>query len=50
MRQYAEEHRVFLHGFDKAAPGWGHWNTAGHRLAAHTIGAAVCAELPRQGL
>ncbi|MCY2993865.1 MAG: SGNH/GDSL hydrolase family protein [Planctomycetota bacterium] len=47
MRQSAEEHGVFLHGFDKAAPGWGHWNAAGHRLAARTIGAAVCAELPR---
>ena len=47
MRQFAEQHGVFLHGFDQAAPGRGHWSKAGHGLAARTIGAALCAELPR---
>lgn len=46
LRRSAEEQGEFLHGFDQAAPGRGHWNAAGHRLAARTIAAAVCAELP----
>ncbi|MBW3600927.1 MAG: SGNH/GDSL hydrolase family protein [Planctomycetes bacterium] len=34
MQGYAEEHGVYLHGFSNTPPGQGHWNAAGHRLAA----------------
>jgi hypothetical protein len=33
---------TFLHGFPNTAPGTGHWNEAGHRLAGETIGRAAC--------
>lgn len=43
MAMYAEEHRVFLHGFENATIGKGHWNVKGHRLAGRLIGSHVCA-------
>jgi hypothetical protein len=48
MQQYADEHRVFLHGFAGGPRGWGHWNEAGHRLAGELIAAKICAMLARR--
>jgi lysophospholipase L1-like esterase len=41
LQAYAEQHKVFLHGFDKNI-GNGHWNTAGHALAGRLIAQKVC--------
>jgi lysophospholipase L1-like esterase len=35
--EYAQANNVYLHGFDNAQMGRGHWNQAGHRLAADLI-------------
>jgi hypothetical protein len=35
---------VFLHGFPNTRPGFGHWNEAGHALAARLIAARLCGE------
>ena len=43
LRDYAEENRAFLHGFDNTRLGTGHWNETGHRLAGETIAKALCA-------
>ena len=43
MQRFAETNRVFLHGFKNAAIGSGHWNEAGHRLAAEIIARDLCA-------
>ena len=43
MQHFAETNRVFLHGFKNAALGSGHWNEAGHRLAAQIIARDLCA-------
>lgn len=40
---YAEEHRVYLNGFNEHNWGMGHWNETGHRLVAETIAADLCA-------
>jgi len=45
MGRYASENRVYLHGFDSTQPGVGHWNAAGHRLAAKIAAAAICEQL-----
>lgn len=45
MAKYAEEHRVFLHGFENTTIGEGHWNAEGHRLAGRLIADHVCAGL-----
>ncbi len=42
---YAEQHRVFLHGFPNAKMGKGHWNADGHRLAGHLMAEKICAML-----
>jgi hypothetical protein len=44
MRSYAEQNRVFLHGFG-SAKGTGHWNEGGHRLAGDLIASWICEEL-----
>ena len=41
MQRYADEHRVFLHGFP-GGMGRGHWNEKGHLMAGQSIAAAVC--------
>lgn len=41
FQQYAEEHRTPLHGFGTTL-NLGHWNQAGHQLAAELIGARIC--------
>ena len=44
LARYAEEHQVFLHGFERNLGG-GHWNERGHRVAGETLAAALCASL-----
>ncbi len=39
---YAEEHQVYLNGFNKTNMGMGHWNATGHRLAGEAIADALC--------
>lgn len=41
LRDYADQHRVFLHGFG-ANVGNGHWNQLGHRVAAELITQKLC--------
>jgi len=42
MQVYAEQNKVFLHGFGSDLGGNAHWNPAGHRLAADLISQHVC--------
>ena len=37
MQRYADEKQVYLHGFPTSKMGIGHWNAAGHKLAAEMI-------------
>lgn len=41
MQAYADQNRVFLHGFGSNI-GNGHWNATGHRLAAELIAQKLC--------
>ncbi len=41
MQAYADQDKVFLHGFGKDI-GNGHWNADGHRLAANLIAQRLC--------
>ncbi len=41
FQQYAEQRKVFLHGFGREL-GNGHWNESGHALAAELIAAELC--------
>jgi len=41
MQAYADQNKVFLHGFG-SDPGNGHWNAAGHRVAAELIAQHFC--------
>jgi hypothetical protein len=42
LATYAEQHGVFLHGFQNAELGKGHWNAAGHRLAGKLMSERIC--------
>ena len=44
LSDYAKSHRVYLNGFNPSNLGAGHWNETGHRIAAETIAADLCAE------
>lgn len=44
LRDYAEQNKVFLHGFG-ANVGNGHWNQLGHRVAAQLITEKLCGGL-----
>jgi hypothetical protein len=44
LRDYADQHQVFLHGFG-ANLGNGHWNQLGHRVAAESIAQRLCGGL-----
>jgi hypothetical protein len=41
LQAYAEQHKVYLHGFDKDI-GNGHWNILGHRIAGELIARQIC--------
>lgn len=45
FQHYAEKHDVFLHGFHNTIMGYGHWNSAGHRLAGIMIANRLCTML-----
>lgn len=42
LQAYAEEHQVFLHGFENTTLGKGHWNAEGHRIAGQMIAQHLC--------
>ncbi|WNM63514.1 SGNH/GDSL hydrolase family protein [Candidatus Nitrospira neomarina] len=42
LATYAEQHNVFLHGFQNSELGKGHWNAAGHRLAGKLMSERIC--------
>ena len=48
FQTYAEQHKVFLHGFEPH-PGGGHWNKEGHRLAGNTIAERLCRDITARG-
>jgi hypothetical protein len=41
LQTYAEQHKVFLHGFGKDL-GNGHWNTLGHKVAGEMLADKLC--------
>jgi hypothetical protein len=43
MQVYADQNKVFLHGFGSDI-GNGHWNAAGHQVAAELIAQYLCAQ------
>jgi len=47
LAQYAEERKIYLHGFANTSMGAGHWNEAGHSAAAEIIGTQLCRVRPR---
>jgi hypothetical protein len=50
MARRAQERGVLFHGFANAAPGFGHLNAEGHRIAAEIIAVELCAALCGQTL
>ncbi len=42
MQAYAEQNKVFLHGFGSDLGGNAHWNKSGHQLAAELIAQKLC--------
>ena len=42
MQREADAKHVFLHGFQNTKAGFGHWNEAGHALAAELIAQDLC--------
>jgi hypothetical protein len=44
LQSYAEQQKVFLHGFDRNI-GNGHWNVQGHALAGELIARKICEEI-----
>lgn len=42
LRQYAETHKAFLHGFENTELGTGHWNEMGHHVAGKLIADFLC--------
>jgi len=44
MQRVADAKHVFLHGFGNTTAGFGHWNEAGHALAAQLIAEHLCAQ------
>jgi hypothetical protein len=42
FQSYAEKNRIYLHGFTNTAPGSGHLNEKGHRLAGELISDRIC--------
>ncbi|MEP7153135.1 MAG: SGNH/GDSL hydrolase family protein, partial [Nitrospira sp.] len=50
FQTYAQDHQVFLHGFENSGIGRGHWNKEGHRLAGQLIAQNLCSALNRTSL
>lgn len=48
LQTYAEQHKVFLHGFGKEI-GNGHWNTLGHRVAGEMLAQKLCEVIKNEG-
>ena len=44
MQRVADEKHIYLHGFPNTKPGFGHWNEAGHAMAADLIARDLCAK------
>lgn len=42
MQRRADAQRVYYHGFPNTKPGFGHWNEAGHAVAAELIAERLC--------
>lgn len=42
LEQIAQRDNIYVHGFDNAEPGFGHWNENGHAWGARLIAPAVC--------
>jgi hypothetical protein len=42
LQAYADEHKVYLHGFKNTAMGSGHWNEAGHAQGAEILARNLC--------
>ena len=49
LQQYAETHQEFLHGFENAIKGFGHWNERGHRAAGEHLAKYFCAHPTQTG-
>lgn len=47
LQRYAQEHRVFLHGFKNTPMGFGHWNAIGHAQAGDLIAGKLCEMIDR---
>jgi hypothetical protein len=44
MQKRADAQKVYFHGFANTKPGFGHWNAAGHAIAAELIAERLCRE------
>ena len=44
LQRQADQQGLTLHGFSGQAPGEGHWNAVGHRLAAEQIAPWLCSQ------
>jgi hypothetical protein len=49
MQKYADEHKVFLHGFDLDI-GNGHWNSAGHQVVSNLLKQKICSDKEITGI
>lgn len=45
MREIARREKVYFHGFPNTAPGTGHWNERGHRIAGEILARELCPRL-----
>jgi hypothetical protein len=45
LQAYAEENKVYLHGFSNGQLGKGHWNANGHRKAGESIARYFCSSV-----
>ncbi len=46
FQAYAERNQIYLHGFQNATLGGGHWNANGRRLACELIAEKICTDIP----
>lgn len=44
MLKHARDADVYLHGFDNSGLGFGHWNAAGHKVAATIVAEALLSQ------